>query len=152
MRRALLGDRCQRDYVMAAFGTNDSGTAHGPVSVPNFKAEFSQMATEVAAKKATFILTTPSALQIWAGTKINNTRLQPYCDALTSLGMSSGLLVDDLNARGVEYYNMIGVTAALALSFNGDKAHFDKAGATEMAMLAAQELKRINSPLAAYLK
>jgi hypothetical protein len=43
-------------------------------------------------------------------------------------------------------------TAAAALTFNGDNAHFDKAGATEMAQLAAQELLRINSPLAAYLK
>ena len=150
--KTLIGNVKAGDYVMAAFGTNDSGTTHGPVTPTDFKAEFSQMADDVAMKKATFILSTPSALQIWAGTKINNSRLQPYCDALTSLGMSTGLLVDDLNARGVEYYDMIGPTAALALSFNGDKAHFDKQGATEMAMLAAQELKRINSPLAAYLK
>jgi lysophospholipase L1-like esterase len=150
--KTLIGNVKAGDFVMAAFGTNDSGTTHGPVTPADFKAEFSQMATEVATKKATFILTTPSALQIWAGTKINNSRLQPYCDALTSLGMSTGLLVDDLNARGVEYYNMIGATAALALSFNGDKAHFNKQGATEMALLASQEIKRINSPLAAYLK
>ena len=150
--KTLIGNVKAGDYVMAAFGTNDSGTTHGPVTLTDFKAEFSQMAAEVAMKKASFILTTPSALQIWSGTKINNTRLQPYCDALTALGMSTGLLVDDLNARGVEYYNSIGPTAALALSFNGDKAHFDKQGATEMALLASQELKRINSPLAAYLK
>jgi hypothetical protein len=66
--------------------------------------------------------------------------------------MAKGMLVDDLNTRGVAYDNMIGETAAAALTFNGDKAHFDKAGATEMAQLAAQELMRINSPLAAYLK
>ena len=60
--------------------------------------------------------------------------------------------MDDLNARGLEYYNMIGQTAAAALTFNGDKAHFDKQGAIEMARLASQELARIGSPLAAYLK
>jgi hypothetical protein len=32
------------------------------------------------------------------------------------------------------------------------QGHFDKAGATEMALLASQELAKINSPLAAYLK
>jgi len=47
---------------------------------------------------------------------------------------------------------MIGETAAAALTFNGDKAHFDKAGATAIAMLASQELAQIQSPLAAYLK
>ena len=78
--------------------------------------------------------------------------MQPYCDATIAIGAMKGLLVDDLNARGIEYYDMIGQTAAAALTFNGDKAHFDKAGATEMAQLAARELTRINSPLAAYLK
>jgi hypothetical protein len=75
-----------------------------------------------------------------------------YCDATIAMGKAKGLLVDDLNAAGVAYYNSIGQTAAAALTFNGDKAHFDKAGATEMAQLAAKELTRIASPLAAYLK
>ncbi len=140
------------DYVFAMFGINDSGTAHGPVAVPAFTTEMGIMADEVAAKKATFIPTTSSPLQVWVGGKETNTRLQPYADATIALGMTKNLLVDDLNARGVEYYNMIGQTAAAALTFNGDKAHFDKAGATEMASLAAKELIRINSPLAAYLK
>jgi lysophospholipase L1-like esterase len=150
--KTLIGNVKAGDFVMAAFGTNDSGTTHGPVSTTDFGAEFSQMATEVAAKKATFILTTPSPLQVWVAGKETNARLQPYCDVLIALGKSDNLGVDDLNARGVEYYNMIGETAAAALTFNGDKAHFDKAGATVMAQLASKELVRIGSPLAAYLK
>jgi lysophospholipase L1-like esterase len=133
-------------------GINDSGTAHGPVSVADFTTEFNTMADEVAAKKATFIPTTSSPLQVWVGGKETNDRLQPYCDATIAMGKAKGLLVDDLNARGIEYYNSIGQTAAAALTFNGDKAHFDKAGASKMAQLAAQELTRIGSPLAAYLK
>ena len=150
--KTLIGNVQAGDYVLAAFGINDSGTAHGPVSVPDFTAELTTMADEVAAKKATFIPTTSSPLQVWVGGKETNDRLQPYCDATIAVGKAKGLLVDDLNARGVEYYNSIGQTAAAALTFNGDKAHFDKAGATEMAQLAAQELTRIGSPLADYLK
>ena len=150
--KTLIGNVKAGDYVLAAFGINDSGTAHGPVTVPDFTAEFSTMADEVAAKKATFIPTTSSPLQVWAGGKETNDRLQPYCDATIAVGKTKNLLVDDLNARGVEYYNSIGQTAAAALTFNGDKAHFDKAGATEMAKLAAQELTRIGSPLGAYVK
>jgi lysophospholipase L1-like esterase len=150
--KTLIGNVQAGDYVLAAFGINDSGTAHGPVSVPDFTAEFSTMADEVAAKKATFIPTTSSPLQVWAGGKETNDRLQPYCDATIAVGKTKNLLVDDLNARGVEYYNSVGQTVAATLTFNGDKAHFDKAGATEMAKLAAQELTRIGSPLAAYLK
>jgi lysophospholipase L1-like esterase len=150
--KTLIANVQAGDYVMAAFGINDSGTTHGPVSVADFTAELNTMADEVAAKKATFIPTTSSPLQVWVGGKETNDRLQPYCDATIAVGKAKGLLVDDLNAAGVAYYNSIGQTAAAALTFNGDKAHFDKAGATEMAQLAAQELTRIGSPLAAYLK
>jgi lysophospholipase L1-like esterase len=149
--KTLMANVKAGDYVMAAFGINDSGTTHGPVTPTDFQTEMGAMADEVAAKKATFIPTTSSPLQEWSGGKETNTRLQPYCDATIALGKSKGLPVDDLNARGVQYYNMIGQTAAAALTFNGDKAHFDKQGATEMARLASQELARIGSPLAAYL-
>jgi hypothetical protein len=150
--KTLINNVKAGDFVMAAFGINDSGTTHGPVAPAAFQTQMGVMADEVAAKKATFIPTTSSPLQVWVGTMETNTRLQPYCDATIALGMTKGLPVDDLNARGVAYYNMIGQTAAAALTFNGDKAHFDKQGATEMALLASQELARINSPLAAYLK
>jgi lysophospholipase L1-like esterase len=150
--KTLIDNVKPGDYVFAAFGINDSGTTHGPVAPAAFQTQMGVMADEVAAKKATFIPTTSSPLQMWVGGKETNTRLQPYCDATIAVGMMKGLLVDDLNARGIAYYDMIGETAAAALTFNGDKAHFDKAGATEMAQLAAQELMQINSPLAAYLK
>jgi hypothetical protein len=150
--KTLINNVKAGDYVLAAFGINDSGTTHGPVAPAAFQTQMGVMADEVAAKKATFIPTTSSPLQVWVAGKETNMRLQPYCDATIAVGMTKGLLVDDLNARGVAYYNMIGQTAAAALTFNGDKAHFDKAGATEMAQLASQELLRINSPLADYLK
>ena len=50
------------------------------------------------------------------------------------------------------FLNMIGQTAAEDIYINGDKAHFTKAGATQMAKFVAAELTRIKSPLAAYLK
>lgn len=150
--KTLIANVKAGDYVLAAFGINDSGTTHGPVAPAAFQTQMGVMADEVAAKKATFVPTTSSPLQVWEAGKETNARLQPYCDATIAVGASKGLLVDDLNARGVAYYNMIGQTAAAALTFNGDKAHFDKQGATEMALLASQELARIGSPLAAYLK
>ena len=47
---------------------------------------------------------------------------------------------------------MIGPVAAKQIYINGDKAHFTKVGATQMAKFVAAELKRIGNPLAAYLK
>jgi lysophospholipase L1-like esterase len=144
------------DYVMMQFGANDSGTAHGPVTPPDFAATLGTMADEVKAKQATPIFVTPSAFYDWTAGKQNNARLAPYAAAMLTEGAAKNVLVDDLNARGVEYLNSIGQTAAtpLYLPVRGtpDKAHFVKGGATKMAQFVAEELRRINSPLAAYLK
>lgn len=144
------------DYVMMQFGANDSGTAHGPVTPADFAATLGQMAEEIRAKGATPIFVTPSAFYQWSGGKQDNARLAPYTAAMMSEGAAMNVAVDDLNARGVEYLNSIGQTAAtpLYLPSRGtvDKAHFVKAGATQMARIVAEELRRINSPLAAYLK
>jgi lysophospholipase L1-like esterase len=141
------------DYVMADFGINDSGTVAGRHVDPSaFETLLSQMADEVKAKQATFILVTPSALQYWTGGMETNARLSPYVAAMTDLGGMKNIPVDDLNSRSVAYLNMIGQTAAMQIYINGDKAHFTKMGATQMAQFVADELRHIGSPLAAYLK
>lgn len=144
------------DYVLIQFGANDSGTAHGPVTPADFAATLGQMADEAGAKGATTIFVTPSAFYQWSGTKEDNTRLAPYAAAMLSEGAAKNVLVADLNARGVEYLDSIGQTAAtpLYLPSRGtvDKAHFLKAGAIKMAELVAEEVRRIKSPLAGYLK
>jgi lysophospholipase L1-like esterase len=145
------------DYVLIQFGANDSGTAHGPITPPNFIATLGAMAGEIRAKQATPIFVTPSAFYDWTAGKQNNARLAPYAAACYTAGEANHVLVADLNARGVEWLNAIGQTAAAAFympSRTGgyDKAHFVKAGATQMASFVAGEIKRIQSPLAAYLK
>ncbi len=141
------------DFVMADFGINDSGGVAGRGVTPAaFQALFGQMADQVKAKQATFIMVTPSALQYWSGGVETNARLQPYVDAMKALAPVKNVLVDDLNARSLEYLNKIGQTAATQIYKAGDKAHFTKQGATQMANFVAEELQRIGSPLAAYLK
>jgi lysophospholipase L1-like esterase len=141
------------DYVMAAFGANDSGTVAGRhVDPPAFQALFEQMADEVKAKQGTFIPVTPSALREFTGVKEGNVRLGPYAAATIAAGMAKNLVVDDLNARSVELLGMIGPSGAVLLYKGVDKAHFTKAGATQMAQFVAEELRRIGSPLSAYLK
>jgi len=141
------------DFVMADFGINDSGTVAGrSVSTADFKTYLSQMNAQVKAKQATFIIVTPSALQYWKGSMETNERLAPYVAVENSLGMSEKIPVDDLNARSLEFLNMIGQAAAEEIYINGDKAHFTKKGATQMAKFVALELQRIASPLADYLK
>ncbi len=141
------------DYVAAAFGANDSGSVEGRhVDPPDFQAIFAKMADEVRAKQATFIAVTPSALQEWSGGVEGNERLEPYVTVLHGFAAASGVELVDLNARSLEFLNQIGQEAAKQIYIDGDKAHFTKKGATQMAELVAQELRRIGSPLGAYVK
>lgn len=141
------------DYVMAAFGANDSGSVAGRhVDPPAFQALFEQMADEVKAKQATFIPVTPSALREFTGVREGNVRLGPYAAATIAAGTAKNLLVDDLNARSVALLDLIGPSGAMLLYKGVDKAHFTQAGAVQMALFVAQELRRIGSPLGAYLK
>jgi lysophospholipase L1-like esterase len=141
------------DYVAAAFGANDSGTVAGRhVDPPDFQALFAKMADEVQAKQATFIAVTPAALQEWSGGVEGNQRLAPYVTVLHDFADESGVKLVDLNARSLELLNQVGQEAAKQIYIDGDKAHFTKQGATQMAQLVAQELKRVGSPLGAYVK
>jgi lysophospholipase L1-like esterase len=141
------------DYVAAAFGANDSGTVAGRhVDPPDFQAMFAKMADEVRAKQATFIAVTPAALQEWSGGVQGNQRLGPYVTVLHDFAEASDVKLVDLNARSLEFLNQIGQEAAKQIYIDGDKAHFTKEGATQMAKFVAQELKRVGSPLGAYVK
>jgi lysophospholipase L1-like esterase len=149
----IIGKLHAGDYVAAAFGANDSGTVAGRhVDPPDFQAMFAKMADEVSAKQATFIAVTPSALQQWSGGVEGNQRLEPYVTVLHTFAEASDVALVDLNARSVEFLNQIGQEAAKQIYIDGDKAHFTKKGATQMAELVAQELKRSGSPLGAYVK
>jgi lysophospholipase L1-like esterase len=141
------------DYLMVQFGTNDSsGIAGRAVTPDNFQTLLGMLIDAIKAKGATAILVTPSALQEWTNGREGNTRLAPYVAAMNEIAPRKAALVDDLNARSVELLNMVGQNAAMQIYINGDKAHFTKSGATRMALIVAQELRRIGSPLAAYLK
>jgi lysophospholipase L1-like esterase len=146
------------DYVLIQFGANDSGTAHGPVHPPEFIATLGQMAEEIRAAQATPIFVTPSAFYQWAADgQEDNARLAPYAAACHTAGAADHVVVVDLNARGVAWLNAIGQTAAAPYYLPTrtgapDKAHFVKAGATQMAKLVSEEIKQSNSPLAAYVK
>jgi lysophospholipase L1-like esterase len=151
--RNIMSNLRPGDYVAAAFGANDSGTVAGRhVDPPDFQAMFAKMADEVRAKQATFIAVTPAALQEWSGGVQGNQRLAPYVAVLHDFADASDVMLVDLNARSLELLNQIGQEAAKQIYIGGDKAHFTKHGATQMAQLVAQELERIGSPLGAYVK
>lgn len=149
----IVGALHEGDYVLAAFGANDSGTVAGRhVDPDDYATIYGQMADEVSEQGANFVIVTPAALQEWSNGMENNARLGPYVTVLTSLAQARALPLVDLNARSVEYLNIIGQQAAQEIYIDGDKAHFTEKGASKMAELVAAELRRIKSPLADYLR
>lgn len=149
----ILSGLHEGDYVLAAFGANDSGTVAGRhVDPADYETIYAQMADEVGAERANFVIVTPAALQEWSNGVEGNARLSPYVTVLASLAQKKALPLVDLNARSVEYLNVIGQQAAQEIYIDGDKAHFTKKGALQMAQLVAGELRRIESPLARYLR
>lgn len=141
------------DYVMIQFGINDSSAGSERfVTTADFKRLLGVMVDTIVAARATPILVTPSALQEWSNGRENNARLGPYAAAMKELAATKGVLVNDLNARSVEYLNSIGQVAAERVYYMGDKAHFTLYGAKEMARIVAEELLRVRSPLSAYAK
>jgi lysophospholipase L1-like esterase len=140
------------DFVMIQFGANDSGTVAGRhVEPDDFAVALNEMVDDVESKQATAIFVTPSALQEWSGGVQGNARLGPYADAMREVGPLRDVLVDDLNARSVDFLNEIGQTAAQEIYLDGDKAHFTQMGAIQMAQFVAEELQRIQSPLGNYV-
>jgi lysophospholipase L1-like esterase len=149
----ILNALHEGDYVLAAFGANDSGTVAGRhVDPADYEMIYAQMADEVGASRANFVIVTPAALQEWSNGVENNARLGPYVAALASLAQAKALPLVDLNARSVEYLNLIGQQAAQEIYIDGDKAHFTEKGAVQMAQFVSEELRRIKSPLASYLR
>jgi lysophospholipase L1-like esterase len=146
------------DYVLIQFGANDSGTVPGRhVDPADYTATLELMADEVRARQGNPIFVTPTAFYQWRDGKQDNARLAPYAAAALKAGAGKNVPVVDLNARGAEHLNTIGQSAATPLFFPNrsgeiDKAHFLKPGAVKNAQLVAGELRRLNSPLAAYLK
>ena len=114
------------------------------------------MADEVAAKKATFVPTTSSPLQVWAGGQGDQRAVAALLRRHQRGGNARRVVpVDDLNARGVAYYNMVGADRRRPPSPTcGDKAHFDKAGRNRDGPASPPKSSSglYNSPLAGYLK
>jgi lysophospholipase L1-like esterase len=140
------------DSVMIQFGANDSGTVDGRhVEPDDFAQTLREYAADVLEKQGTPIFVTPSALQQWQAGVEGNERLGPYAQAMRDVGSEQNVPVVDLNDRSVELLNRIGQQAAQEIYINGDKAHFTKKGAIQMATLITEELQRIGNPLADYL-
>lgn len=141
------------DYLLIQFGHNDAGNVcERHVELPEFQQNLSVMVRVARERGATPILITPMSQLSYKDGAFRAT-LTNYASAMKKTADSEQVELVDLNTLSVEYYRSKGHDYVVNQVFMpGETTHFQKTGATALAKLIADELRRADSALAPYLK
>ncbi len=158
----ILNEMKEGDYLLVQFGINDSASSnaerYAPVSesVPGTDGSFEYYIAkyiEGAKEKGgnPILVTTVLGLKAYnQSTGQFEGSYTNYCNAMKSLASYYNIPCVDLNSLMVDHYNSIGYDAAYYYHListelsDTDMTHFTETGATEVAKLVADELKKQN--------
>jgi lysophospholipase L1-like esterase len=143
------------DYIFVQFGHNDSHIKDGKPAVDpatDFQTYLRQYIDEARAAGAKPVLVTPVARRTFENGRIV-TGLQPYADAMFTVGKEKGVPVIDLHAAAMRLYDRLGDTGSADLNAApGDRTHFSRKGALAIAQLVADALPHAVPELRPYVK
>ncbi len=149
------------DYVFVEFGHNDAKNA---TATANYSANLTTFATKVKAKGGKTVLVTPTARNMWSGTKADNSALADFVAKMKSVSAAQGIDYLDLNAASISFIEaltpsnskkaycyfpantMPGQSAAVS-----DGTHWNGYGAYELAKWMATAVKKKNLSFAKFL-
>ncbi len=152
-------------YILIQFGHNDQpgkGAARETdpkTTYPENLARFIDEAREIGARP--ILVTSLVRRNFEPDNKHLRRDLEPYAEAVRKVGEEKKVEVVDLHARSKEQIEMLGPEGAKVLDADlegaapgagGDHTHLCDRGARMTAPLVAEELRRIKSDLAQYLK
>ncbi|WP_235012665.1 rhamnogalacturonan acetylesterase [Pedobacter africanus] len=155
------------DYVFIMFGANDqkADTARHTDPATTYRQNLLNYIEETKAKGAYPILFTSLVRRHFGKDGKLTDTYGEYVTAVQQLGAATGVPVIDLNKKSADLVTSYGPEESKKLFLyiepgkfsklpqgKKDDSHLCVFGATEIARLAAQGLKEIKSPLAAYLK
>ncbi|PFO05971.1 esterase [Bacillus sp. AFS076308] len=130
------------DYYILQLGINDTNPKNTTTEA-QFKEYMREMVQQVKAKGATPILSTPQGRATDFNTEgVHSSVNRWYRNSVIALAQEENVPLVDLNVLSSAYFTSIGPAATLALYMNGDTLHPNRAGATELARIVAEELKR----------
>ncbi len=130
------------DLFLLEMGINDTA-AKNATTEAEFKEIMRDMVQQVAATGATPILVTPQGRATDFNTEGVHTSVNRwYRNATVALAEEENIPLVDLNVLASAYFTGIGPEATLALFMTGDTLHPNRAGATELARLVAEDLKK----------
>lgn len=153
------------DFILIQFGHNDQHEKTKPEATDaatDYKENLRRYIKESRENGATPILVTSMHRRTYDATQKVTKELQPYVDAMKSVGQEMNVPVLDLYTESGVLFETLGEEGGTALTINnidkadrpgkGDRTHFTSEGATEMAKLVARGLATIDPKLKAALK
>ena len=135
------------DYFLLEMGINDTA-AKNSTTEEQFKEIMRDMVRQVRATGATPVLVTPQGRATdFNADGVHSSVNRWYRHSTIALAQEEGVPLVDLNVLSSSYFTSIGPEATLALYMKGDALHPNRAGATELARLVAEDLQRQGLPV-----
>lgn len=129
------------DYFIVQLGINDTNAKNNTTEA-QFKEIMRDMVTQVKAKGATVILSTPQGRATdFNSAGVHNAEGRWYRAATIALAQEENVPLIDLNVLSSAYFTSIGADATLALYMTGDTLHPNYAGATELARIVVENMR-----------
>jgi lysophospholipase L1-like esterase len=129
------------DLFLLEMGINDTA-AKNATTEAEFKEIMRDMVRQVAATGATPVLVTPQGRATDFVGGVHSSVDRWYRHSTVALAEEEGVHLVDLNVLSSAYFTEIGPEATLALFMTGDTLHPNRAGATELARIVAEDLAR----------
>lgn len=162
----VIGDLRAGDFLIMCWGTNDSTSDPARKTDPrgSFRANLLRFITEIRAKGGVPILATQVAHRRWDAQGQFAEPASEYVIVNRELAASEHVPLMEMFERTVDLEKTLGPEGSIALHLylepgksdyypNGakDDTHYNRHGATRVAELAVQEIRRLNLPFVSWL-
>lgn len=129
------------DYFIVQFGINDSNSKNNETEA-EYKEIMRDMVRQVKAKGAVVVLSAPQGKATdFNANNVHSAVDKWYRHSTVALAGEESVPLVDLNVLSSAYFTSIGPTATAALYLT-DSLHPNRAGATQLARIVTEELKR----------
>lgn len=130
------------DYFLLEFGINDTA-AKNNTTEEQFKEIMRDMVKQTVAKGATIVLVTPQGRSTdFNSSNVHTAEGRYYRYSTLALAKEEKVPLIDLNVLSSKYFTSIGPNATLSLFMSGDAVHPNRAGATELARIVAEDIQK----------
>jgi lysophospholipase L1-like esterase len=130
------------DVFILQFGINDTNAKNNTTEA-QFKEIMTDMVKQVKAKGATMVLSTPQGRATDFTGNVHSSVNRWYRGSTVAVANEQQVRLLDLNVLSSSYFTSIGSSSTLSLYMPNDSLHPNRAGATELARIVANNLKDV---------